>query len=554
MKKIDKEKNIIIGFHSGHDCSYCILEDGVPVVHEELERITRIKEGNGDGLKFFFDRNPNLKDKVHTFSHCHHAPGVRDLGDVNLFDEMIIMTKEGGGKYHEIGHHKSHAAHAHYSSRFDNSLIISLDAGGWDFNNNPEPNWKNVLLQAKYFDKKNSHVSSVSVFRGVKNKIHDVKIFPVEAVNVGGIWHDSLGPLFGLSSGPPKGNQSGTIMAMAAIGEEAAFMNEFYGSFLNPGTFQTVHMPHIKKYLKEKENNKYNVAKGLQKATEKVIKELIGLHIKEDDKYICFTGGVALNSVTMGKVLEWFPQLEDIFIPIVPYDGGLAIGSAQYVYHHIMDNPKLTNEEYFKPYLGINYSEERVKEDLEKFKDKITIEIKNDEEVVKLLAKNNIISVFNGKSESGRRALGNRSILADPRSEEMKDLINEKVKHRQWFRPFAPSIIREETEEWFERFVDSPYMGVVVPFKKDKRDKVPAVVHLDGTGRLQTVSEDINKWYYNFLKIWQKESGVPILLNTSFNDREPIVETPEDAIKCFLGTDIDYLYFPQYHLLIEKKK
>ena len=535
MKKIDKEKNIIIGFHSGHDCSYCILENGVPVVHEELERVTRLKEGNGDGLNFFFERNPELKDKVSHFSHCHHAPGVRGLGDVNLFDEMIKMTKEKGGDYHEIGHHKSHAAHAHYSSRFDNSLIISLDAGGWDFNGT------------------HSQLSSVCVFRGEKNKVNDVQLYPIEKLNIGGIWHDSLGPLFGLSSGPPKGNQAGTIMAMAAIGEEEAFINEFYSSFINPGLFNQL-IPTITTYIKEKEINKYSVAKGLQKATEKIIKELIGLFIKEDDKYICFTGGVALNSVTMGKVLDWYPQLEDIFIPIVPYDGGLSIGSAQYVYHHIMDNPKLKNKEYFKPYLGINYSEDRVKEDLEKFKDKVTIEIKNDEEVVKLLAKNNIISVFNGKSESGRRALGNRSILADPRSDKMKDLINEKVKHRQWFRPFAPSIIREETSEWFERFVDSPYMGVVVPFKKDKRDKVPAVVHLDGTGRLQTVSKDINEWYYNFLKVWQKESGVPILLNTSFNDREPIVETPEDAIKCFLGTDIDYLYFPQYNLLIEKKK
>lgn len=225
MKKIDKEKNIIIGFHSGHDCSYCILENGVPVVHEELERVTRLKEGNGDGLNFFFERNPELKDKVSHFSHCHHAPGVRGLGDVNLFDEMIKMTKEKGGDYHEIGHHKSHAAHAHYSSRFDNSLIISLDAGGWDFNGT------------------HSQVSSVCVFRGEKNKVNDVQLYPIEKLNIGGIWHDSLGPLFGLSSGPPKGNQAGTIMAMAAIGEEEAFINEFYSSFINPGLFNQLIFP-----------------------------------------------------------------------------------------------------------------------------------------------------------------------------------------------------------------------------------------------------------------------------------------------------------------------
>ena len=163
-----------------------------------------------------------------------------------------------------------------------------------------------------------------------------------------------------------------------------------------------------------------------------------------------------------------------------------------------------------------------------------------------------IISVFSAGSESGRRALGNRSILADPRNPDMKDIINEKVKHRQWFRPFAPSILREKVSEWFEHDISSPYMSFVVPFKEEVRDKVPAVVHFDGTARLQTVTENDNKWYYDFLKTWEEVSGVPIVLNTSFNDREPIVETPEHAINCFLKTDIDYLYFADFEILVSK--
>jgi carbamoyltransferase len=172
---------------------------------------------------------------------------------------------------------------------------------------------------------------------------------------------------------------------------------------------------------------------------------------------------------------------------------------------------------------------------------------------VDLLTKDdNVISVFGGGSESGRRALGNRSILADPRSLEMKDIINEKVKHRQWFRPFAPSILRDEVKNWFVHDVGSQYMSVALKFKEGMSKKVPAVVHFDDTARFQSVREDDNKWYYNFIKKFQEKTGIPIVLNTSFNDREPIVETPEHAINCFLRTNIDYLYFREYGILVKK--
>ena len=183
---------------------------------------------------------------------------------------------------------------------------------------------------------------------------------------------------------------------------------------------------------------------------------------------------------------------------------------------------------------------------------KIKLDIK-DEDVIELICNQNIVCVFGGGSESGRRALGNRSILADPRNKNMKDIINEKVKHRQWFRPFAPSILREEVKNWFEKDIDSPYMSFVLDFKKEMKDKVPAVVHLDGTGRLQTVTKNDNEWYHGFISKFKEKTGVPIVLNTSFNDREPIVETPEHAINCFLRTDIDYLYFREPKILLKKK-
>ena len=218
-----------------------------------------------------------------------------------------------------------------------------------------------------------------------------------------------------------------------------------------------------------------------------------------------------------------------------------------------MNQPRVKWEDSSPTYLGFNYHEDSVYEELEKRKDKVSFEKVDESVVIDLLTKDdNVISVFNQGSESGRRALGNRSILADPRSPNMKDIINEKVKHRQWFRPFAPSILREDVSDWFEIDVDSPYMTTVIKFKEEVRDKVPAVVHFDGSARLQTVTENDNKWYYNFIKKFKEKTGVPIVLNTSFNDREPIVETPEHAVNCFLGTDIDYLYFCELQILVKK--
>ena len=183
----------------------------------------------------------------------------------------------------------------------------------------------------------------------------------------------------------------------------------------------------------------------------------------------------------------------------------------------------------------------------------LKITVRSDDYVLNKLIRKNIISVYGGGSESGRRALGNRSILADPRSSEMKNILNKKVKHRQWFRPFAPSILRDEVKNWFKRDASSPYMTHVLEWKDDALEKVPSVVHINKTARLQTVTRKDNEWFYQFLKKWHKKSGVPILLNTSFNDREPIVESPENAVACFLKTKIDFLYFFDFGILVSKK-
>jgi carbamoyltransferase len=343
---------------------------------------------------------------------------------------------------------------------------------------------------------------------------------------------------------------------LACLGDSNKFIDEI-GK--NPWQFSDTWKERIDSYrestqLTEKELEKlqWDVAASLQLWTEIVVRKVIDEGLKlYPSKNLCLSGGVALNCVCLGKLYDWY-DFENIYVTPTPHDGGLTIGAAQYIYHHELDNPRIKWKDNFSPYMGVKYTEAQVRDSLEKF-DNIVISSIDDEGAINLLASQKIISVFGGSSESGRRALGNRSILADPRYEDMKNIINEKVKHRQWFRPFAPSILREDVKEWFVHDIDSPYMNFAIEFKEETWDKVKAVLHLDGTGRLQTVTENDNKWYYNFIKMWKEKTGVPILLNTSFNDREPIVETPENAINCFVGTDIDYLYFRDFGILVNRK-
>jgi len=249
---------------------------------------------------------------------------------------------------------------------------------------------------------------------------------------------------------------------------------------------------------------------------------------------------------------EFNSSLDSVFVPPVPYDAGLTIGACQYHWHSVLGNLRKDNL-FISPYLGELYSNKDIEESLIGCDDKLII--KRDvsiDECVDLLVDNKIVSIFQGRSESGRRALGNRSILASPINKDMKDMINKKVKHRQWYRPFAPSVLEEHGEEWFEDFFPAPYMSFVFKFKEDKLGKAPAVEHLNKTARIQTVSKSTNENYYNLIKKFYDKTGVPMVLNTSFNDREPIVENPSDAIKCFLSTDIDYLYFADAMVLVSK--
>jgi carbamoyltransferase len=521
----------IVGLACGaHDTAYCIMEDGITNIHEEYERFSRVKEQQGDILKFFFEQNPDI-GKVDYFTHFV----MRWRGGLaNQYPESFQKMREHidshGGKYIEISHHKAHAANAFFSSNFDKALIVTMDGGGEELEN------------------EDYTTTCFTIYEGQGNNIKLLKRFPFK-VNIGGFWSNITKHTYGYSSGPPIGNQCGTVMAMSAYAKEPDKYLEVMTKALRASDYSK-----FSEWAPLDFDEKLNIAAALQTATEAYVKELIKPYAdKIGTNNLCLAGGVALNSVMTGRMFDWYDkQFNNIYVCPVPYDAGLAIGCAQYIWHCIEDQPRQFTNKNFTPYLGKKYPIEDVELAIEENNEKITVTKVTDDDVLQKLKDKKIIAVFGGGSESGRRALGNRSILADPTHQDMKDILNERVKHRAWFRPFAPSILREKVSEWFEKDVPAPYMGFVLNFKEDMKDKVPAVLHADASGRLQTVTAEDNPWYHGFISRWNELYGVPIVLNTSFNDREPIVENPTHAMNCFLGTNIDYLYYYDYGLLVKK--
>ena len=534
----------IAGIHSGHDCSFCILENGIPTFHAELERYIRLKQPMGDALKFLFEEYPEHEDIKHFVTSYDKWEGGIDKRHPETYKKMLsIVQKNDGNFFDEPGHHQSHAANCFFSSNFNEALIVTIDGGGHD-----------------YIEEIGEAVSvTISFWHGVDNKIHPLGYISEKEINIGVLWNWCTTKIFGLSGGYPKGDQAGSVMAMGSMGNPDEYLKYFRQlAFKHPSNW-TFQQAQAFKFLieesKKGEEQQLDIASSLQKCTEEYVEKIIGKFIdKVDTNNLCLSGGVSLNSVMTGKMFDWYNEkFKNIYACPVPYDGGLPIGAAQYIWHHVLDNPRIEWKDNASSYLGATYTKKQIEESLSNYHDQVDTEDATLDSVLLKLANGKIVSVFSGGSESGRRALGNRSILADPRNPNMKDIINEKVKHRQWYRPFAPSILREEVDNWFEKNIDSPYMSFVLKFKEEMGEKVPAVNHFDKTARLQTVTKSDNPQYYNLLKKWQKVSGVPIILNTSFNDREPIVETPDHALKCFLGTDIDYLYFIDEGILVTKK-
>jgi carbamoyltransferase len=262
-------------------------------------------------------------------------------------------------------------------------------------------------------------------------------------------------------------------------------------------------------------------------------------------KSICLAGGVAFNCVANGKIFEATP-FEQVYVQPAAGDAGLAVGAAYYVWHQKLGKPRSFVMGH--AYWGPEYSEGEIRGTMEAsgIADKgYLVEELSQQELARraaaIVADGKILGWFQGRAEWGPRALGNRSIVADPRRADMKDILNRRIKHREIFRPFAPSILAEATGEWFEHSHPSPFMTLAYAVRPEKRALIPAPTHVDGTGRLQTVTKEANPRYHALISAFRDLTGVPVVLNTSFNDNEPIVCRPEEAIDCFLRTKMDAL-------------
>jgi carbamoyltransferase len=318
-----------------------------------------------------------------------------------------------------------------------------------------------------------------------------------------------------------------------------------------------------------------DMARSIQEVTEMAMLR-IARHVRKEtkEKNLCMAGGVALNCVANGTILKE-KIFDNIWIQPAAGDAGAALGAALYLWHQTLGNARQVSSENGGQnhcYLGPKYENQDIKEFLEL--NNIAYEYCSDieEKTADLLAHNNIVGWFSGRMEFGPRALGGRSILGDPRQPDMQKTMNLKVKYRESFRPFAPSVLEDKTKDWFELDQSSPFMLLVAGVKEDKRRKmtkdqeqlfgidklnvtrsdIPAVTHVDYSARVQTVSKEKNKKFYRLIKSFEQKTGCPVVINTSFNVRgEPIVCAPEDAYRCFMRTEMDFLVLENY--LIDKK-
>jgi carbamoyltransferase len=284
-----------------------------------------------------------------------------------------------------------------------------------------------------------------------------------------------------------------------------------------------------------------DLAASVQQFTEQLIFHMVN-HVQKRTglKNLCIAGGVAQNSVANGKILK-NSNFEHLYIPSAGHDAGIAMGAAYYVYNQLLNQPRANP--VYSAYTGSRFDNDEIEQYLKSrnisYK-KYSDENLNDK-VTERLINSGVVGWFQGRSEFGPRALGARSILADPRRIDAKQLLNAKIKKRESFRPFAPSILKEYVDEYFESGGEVPFMERVFPIKKEKHSVIPAVTHVDGTGRLQSVDKLVSPRYYNLIEAFRQKTGVPILLNTSFNENEPIVNTPAEALDCFLRTQMDML-------------
>ena len=455
------------------------------------------------------------------------------------------------GKFAFYDHHMCHSFCSHYLSDFKESINISLDGRG-----ERKTCSINTIINGEFRELAETlYPSSLGLFYGSFTQLCGFKPHSDE-------WKFmALGAL---------SNNEKSVNNFKKLIDQIIYLNGYeivldmsyfsydqpdvYGkSWIKQNLLNLLQINPIEKWDDSacEKNIYYELAKAVQLKFEEIVKQLIFKAVSDTGiKKITITGGCAMNSVCNGKLHKWFPSCE-FFIPPYPDDSGISIGAAIIGSKEIGSSIiKVDKKNY--TYTGHDYKRNEI---LDCIKESGLNFIDNEENwnnIARLISEGNLIGFFNGKSEFGQRALGNRSILGDPRRLETKTLLNKAVKYREEFRPFAPAVLKEYADQIFEDYVDSYFMERVLKVKMQWRSKIPAVVHFDNTARLQTVSKDVNGNFYKLIAAFNKITAIPLLVNTSFNlNGEPNVENPRDAIRTFFSCGLDYLLLGQF--LISKK-
>ena len=563
-----KQHTYVLGLNTyDHDVSACLLRDGAIAVAIAKERITRAKHASGfykEVIDYCLEAEGITLDDVDLIvRNCYVLPVPEMEERLVYFDAPGFLPEFERGdaakhplylshsdKVVTISHHLAHAYSAFAASPFDEGVVMIVDGVGSYRSDvmEPVPSTDTATPLAR---------ESESYYRFSGSKLECLKKVWMEPDR--GFLSDEfynmpgLGALYSRASTYIFGdwNKCGELMGLAPYGrrEQVKRLLE-----LDDGK---LHVPHWTTDLKQPHimdgsdwerspamRHWEDLAWRVQDDTENVLlTRARWLRETTGAKNMCMAGGVALNCVANGRVARE-SGFDNVWIQPAAGDDGIAIGCALYGWLEILKGRRGFVMDH--SYVGKPYSDQEVASSLQKFLVRIQVDARRSDNVcrdtAKLLADQRVIGWFQGASEFGPRALGNRSLLADPRKPEMKDILNSRVKHRQAFRPFAPIVLAERMKEIFEGDEDSPFMLIAKPVRPEWRDKIPAIVHVDGTARIQTVREATNPMLYRLLKEFDALTGVPVLINTSFNIKgEPIVETPGDAVNCFLNTGIDNL-------------
>ena len=432
-------------------------------------------------------------------------------------------------------HHMSHAAHTFYTSPFDESAILTVDGvGEWTTTSFGYAKNNSIKLtnDIRWPHSLGLFYSAFTYFLGFQVNEGEYKLMGLSAYGKPKYYDLILDNLIDVK----KDGSIHLDMSYFAFHYDKVMTNDLFAKLFGISP---------RKKDEKAEQIHFDIGASAQKVLEDILLKMVN-HVYEKFKMknLCLGGGVALNGVANYRILKE-SSFDNVHIPPSPGDGGSAVGCAQYLYYIHHNNQRIVEKDMGKTirenvYVGTSYYDEKITEFLDS--KKISYEklerIELLKKVAQLIADGNIVGWYQGKMEWGPRALGCRSILADPRKAEMKDILNEKIKHRESFRPFAPSILEEYVSEYFEIDRSSPYMLIVVPVKKP--EKIPAVTHVDGTARLQTVNKDANPLYYDLINEFYKITGIPVIINTSMNVMgEPIVNTPEQAYQMIVKTDMD---------------